>query len=142
MHYRTATPADVPLLAHMNQHLREDEGSRYQPQPPDLERRMRDLLADGYTAIIFEQDSAPVAYALYRPVEGGIYLRQFFVSRDYRRQGIGKQAVDLLMAQIWPPDARITLDVLVHNQHGLDFWKALGFSEYAVTLERVRDTAT
>jgi GNAT superfamily N-acetyltransferase len=138
--YRIATLADVPLLARMNQHLREDEQSRWVLTIEQLEGRMRGLLEDGYTAAIFEKDQISIAYALYRPVEGGIYLRQFFVSRDYRRQGIGREAIQTLLAEVWPPDARITLDVLVQNQPAADFWKVLGFSEYAITLERVNNT--
>lgn len=91
---------------------------------------------------IFEQHDVPVAFALYRPVEGGIYLRQFFVSREHRRQGLGKQAIHLLLNDIWPPEARVTLDVLVQNKRGYAFWKALGFSEYAVTLEMERSSKT
>jgi ribosomal protein S18 acetylase RimI-like enzyme len=139
MQYRTATTSDVPLLARMNEHLRQDERSRWSLTMPQLEERMRRLLVDeGYIAILFEIDSESVAYALYRPVEGGIHLRQFFVSRDFRRQGVGRQAIEILLNHIWPPEARITLDVLVQNQQGQAFWKALGFSEYAVTLEMVR----
>lgn len=139
MNYRTAGLSDVPLLAQMNQHLREDEQSRWSLTVPELERRMRDLLESGCTAIIFEIGGVPVAYALYREVEGGIHLRQFFVSRDVRRQGVGRQAFDILLKRVWRSDARITLDVLVHNQRASDFWKALGFSEYAVRLERLPD---
>lgn len=142
MHYRIATHDDIPLLARMNQQLREDEQSRWQLTLPQLEDRIRDMLAQWYTVMIFEQNGVPVAFALYRPAEGGIYLRQFFVSREHRRQGLGKQAIDLLLNDIWPPEARVTLEVLVHNQRGYAFWKALGFSEYAVTLEMERSSRT
>lgn len=138
MRYRTATLADVPLLARMNQHLREDEQSRWELTMEQLESRMRGLLEEGYTAAIFEDGEIPMAYALYRPVEGGIYLRQFFVSRDHRRQGVGRAAMQQLIDEVWPSDARITLDVLVQNHRAADFWKALGFSEYAITLELVK----
>jgi RimJ/RimL family protein N-acetyltransferase len=140
LHYRIATLADVPLLARMNQHLREDEQSRWVLTMAQLESRMRGLLDDDYTAVIFENSETAVAYALYQPVEGGIYLRQFFVSRDYRRRGIGREAIHLLMSDVWPPNARLTLDVLVHNQRAAAFWKAIGFSEYAITLELVQNT--
>lgn len=137
MRFRTASLADVPLLARMNRHLREDERSRYLLSPSDLEARMRRLLEkEGYTAILFEIEDEAVAYALYREVEGGIHLRQFFVSRDHRRRGIGREAMQLLFTRIWPPQSRITVDVLVHNQQGTAFWRALGFADYAVTLER------
>lgn len=137
MHYRPATPADVPLLAEMNRQLREDEASRYQLTKQQVEQRMTGWIQnEGYTATLFYEDHQPVAYALYKPVEGGIHMRQFFVSRAHRRQGIGQQAIELLLSEVWPPGARITLDVLIHNDRAYQFWKALGFTEYAVTLER------
>ncbi len=138
--FRTATVTDVPLLTRMNQHLREDEHSRYQITLAALQQRMADLLAADYSAIIFEINQQPIAYALFRPTESGVHLRQFFVERDYRRQGIGQAAMQILLTQVWPPQARITLDVLVHNQTGYDFWQSLGFQDYAISLERLPDT--
>ena len=35
---------------------------------------------------------------------------------------------------------RIRLEVLVGNQAGRAFWRAVGFKEYAVTLELLRPT--
>lgn len=138
MHYRLATPDDIPLLAQMNAALRQDEQSRYQPDIGQIEARMWQLLQDeGYSAVLFANDDSMVAYALYRPVESGIHLRQFYVSREHRRQGFGRQAIDLLRREVWPPDARITLDVLTHNHTAYQFWTALGFAEYAITLELV-----
>ncbi|MBZ0292882.1 MAG: GNAT family N-acetyltransferase [Anaerolineae bacterium] len=138
MRYRLATLDDIPLLAQMNDQLRQDEQSRYQLDMPQLEERMRRLIQDeGYTAVLFMEEANIIAYALYYAVEGGIHLRQFFVSRSYRRQGVGRQAIDLLRREIWPRDARITLEVLTHNERAYQFWKALGFTEYAITLELV-----
>jgi GNAT superfamily N-acetyltransferase len=99
---------------------------------------MQQWLATDYTAIMFEQHTMPVAYALFRPEAASIYLRQFFVERQYRRHGIGRRAIPLLLTEVWPPGRRITLDVLVHNQRGRAFWHALGFQDYAVTLELLR----
>ncbi len=138
MHHRQATHADIPILARMNQHLREDEQSRWSLTLSQLEDRMRQRFDEGYAAIIFELDVAAVAYALYRETEGGVHLREFFVSRDHRRQGIGKQAIAILLHEVWPASVRITLDVLVTNPSGQAFWQALGFSEYAITLELTR----
>ena len=140
--YRQAQPADIPLLARMNQDLRDDEQSHWQLTLPQLEDRMRTMLSQGYTAVLFELDTVPVAFALYRPTEGGAHLRQFFVERAYRRQGIGREAIGLLLTHIWPPQTRITLDVLSHNQTGYAFWQSLGFRDYAITLERLPDTTT
>ncbi len=96
---------------------------------------MRDWLAGDYLAVLFEIDGDPVAYALHRPEEGGIYLRQFFVLPEQRRKGIGRQAIRLLREEVWPEGVRVTVEVLIHNRAGTEFWRALGFERYALTLE-------
>jgi GNAT superfamily N-acetyltransferase len=135
LHYRIATAEDAPLLAGLNRQLIEDEGHRNPMTPPELERRMRDWLQGEYTAVIFELAGRPAAYALYRAVSEGIYLRQFFVDRAQRRAGIGRAAIDLLRDEIWPPGTRVTVEVLASNRRGYDFWRAVGFRDYAITLE-------
>jgi GNAT superfamily N-acetyltransferase len=139
LQYRTASATDVALLARMNRQLIEDEGHRNRMTLPELEERLRQWLAAAYTAVIFEQGATPVAYALFRPEAASIYLRHFFVARQYRRQGIGRQAMRLLLSEVWPAGWRITLEVLVHNQRGHAFWRTLGFQEYALTLEMLRE---
>ena len=37
--------------------------------------------------------------------------------------------------EVWPEGARVTVEVLVHNRVGVAFWRALGFQDYALTLE-------
>ncbi|MGB0387846.1 MAG: GNAT family N-acetyltransferase [Ardenticatenaceae bacterium] len=71
--------------------------------------RMRNWLENEYEAIIFEQDGVLVAYALYRHDPNSIYLRHFFVGRRHRREGIGRQAIQILLSQVWPPGRRVTL---------------------------------
>lgn len=139
---RPATDADVPLLATLNHQLIRDQGHRNSMTVPELEARMRRFLhSEGYTAVLFERDgdgagaTAVVAYALYRPAEdGGVYLRQFFVTRDARRIGVGREAIRLLRAH-WPAGIRITVDVLPSNEIGQSFWRSLGFTDYSLTLE-------
>lgn len=135
LQYRRATLADVPLLAEWNRQLVQDEGHRNRMTLPELEERMRGFLEGEYTAILFEQEGVPVAYALYRQDADSLYLRHFFVERSRRRQGIGRQAMALLRGEIWPPDARVTVEVLVHNRAVHAFWRSVGFQDYAVTLE-------
>ena len=48
------------------------------------ETHVRGWLAAEYRAALFELNSEPVAHALFRPAEGGIYLRQFYVARGCR----------------------------------------------------------
>jgi predicted acetyltransferase len=121
----------------MNQQLIRDEGHRNAMTIPELEQRMLDWLASGeYRAVIFERDSLPLAYTLYRTEEdSSIYLRHFFVSRQHRRQGIGRAAVEMLFREVLPPASRVTVAVLSHNETGRRFWSAVGFRDYALTLE-------
>ena len=135
--YRKATLADITVLAFLNQQLIEDEGSRTRMSLSDLEARMSQWLQDEYKAILFTQHDDIVAYALYRHDREAIYLRQFVVERRYRRRGIGRQAMHILLTTVWPPDWRVTLEVLAHNYRGQAFWRALGFRDYAITLERL-----
>jgi GNAT superfamily N-acetyltransferase len=134
--WRRPAAADLPLLARMNRQLIEDEGSRNPMRIPQLEARMRDWLESGeYDAILFEFHDAVVAYALYQQRTDAIYLRQFFVDRAFRRRGIGRRAIRMLLQDILPAGQRITLEVLTANPDGYAFWKRLGFRDYAVTLE-------
>lgn len=100
-----------------------------------LEQRMRGFIEGDYRAIIFEQAGEVVAYALYREGPEEIYLRQLFVVRNLRRQGIGRRAVELLRSRIWPKTKRLTVEVLVANEGAVAFWRAVGYVDYALTLE-------
>ena len=102
---------------------------------PELEQRMKSWLASEYAAVIFEDDGAVVAYALYREQPEEIYLRQLFVVRHRRRQGMGRQAVEILRSQIWPKNKRLTVGVLVRNTAAVAFWRAVGYRDYSLTLE-------
>src|SRR5215475_4759883 len=88
-----------------------------------------------YRAVIFVQEDTPVAYAPYREDPDEIYLRQFFVARTRRRHGIGRSAMQSLLSDIWPRTTRRTVSVLVHNTNGIAFWRAIGYQDYALTLE-------
>ncbi len=136
--FRPATLRDVPLLAHLNRQLVEDEGARTRLTLDGLEARMRGWLRGEYAATLFELGGESVAYALYRKSDGGTHIRQFFVVRHARRRGIGRRAIELLLKRVLASEATIELGVLAHNRRALDFWKAVGFAEYVITLEKLR----
>jgi predicted acetyltransferase len=96
---------------------------------------MRGWLAGEYRAVIFEDAGEVVAYGLYREQPELIHLRQLFVVRHRRRQGLGRMAVQILRSQVWPKDRRLTVDVLVANQSGVAFWRSVGYADYALSLE-------
>jgi len=134
--HRTATLDDVSLLTWMNRELFEDEGHRNRFKPISwLEHQMRGFLTGEYDAAVFEMDGKTVAYALYIDEGDHIYLRQFFVCRDRRRRGIGREAIETLRKRIWPRDRPVTVGVLIENRVGYAFWKAVGFKGYSMELE-------
>jgi len=136
MRFRRATIADLPLLARMNARLIRDEGHRNAMTGPELQMRMQGWLAGKYTAAIFESDAAQVGYVLYRREEPHIYLRQFFVERDWRRQGVGRAAIEWLLKNEWHDAPRVRLEVLTGNAAAIGFWRSVGFADYAITMER------
>ena len=80
----------------------------------------------------------PVAYVLWRrdPDYADVFVRQFFVERDWRRQGIGRSAIEWLLENRWQNAPRVRLEVLTGNVEAIEFWRAVGFSAYAITMER------
>jgi predicted acetyltransferase len=133
--YRRATAKDVPLLAELNHQLIRDEGHRNAMTVAALEERLRGWLSEEYTAIIFEENAEVVAYALFREQPDEFYLRHFFVARHRRREGIGRRAMRLLFEEVWPADKRLTVNVLTTNTAAVAFWRAVGYSDYCLTLE-------
>jgi len=135
MTFRRATLEDCALLAELNHQLIRDEGHRNSMTVPELEQRMKGWLASEYSAVLFEDGKEVVAYALYREQPEEIYLRQLFVVRSRRRQGIGRQALEILRFKIWPETKRLTVDVLIQNAVAVAFWRAMGYNDYCLTLE-------
>ena len=133
---RSATLNDCALLADLNYQLIRDQGHRNPSGPAELEERMRGWLSSGeYRGRIFEDGAEVVAYALYRETADEVHLRHFFVARGRRRQGIGRAAMKDLIERHWPRTKRLTVSVLVRNEAGLAFWRALGYADYDLTLE-------
>jgi len=135
MTFRPAALADCALLAELNHQLIRDEGHRNSMTVAELERRMKSWLASEYAAVLFEDGGAVVAYAVYAEQPEKIYLRQLYVVRNRRRQGIGRQAMEILRAKIWPANKRLTVEVLVRNTAAAAFWRAVGYQDYSLMLE-------
>ena len=136
MEYRTAGEKDLQLLTEFNRQLIHDEGHSNPMSVADLEDRLRAWLVRTYTAVLFSSQGPVVGYALYRTDNAGIFLRQFFICRHERRKGRGRAAMDLLFRRVWPAGATVSLEALCVNQTAIDFWRAVGFEEYALTFRR------
>jgi GNAT superfamily N-acetyltransferase len=138
MRHRAAAEADVPMLARFNQQLIEDEWGGGGMSLERLEARIRRWLADDdYRAVLFEEGGDTVAYALVSLEEDSAYVRHFYVLDAHRGSGVGRRAFELLLREVVPPTARITLDVLASNRGGHQFWRSVGFSDYAIRMERL-----
>ena len=107
---------------------------------PELAQRMRGWLAGEYRAVIYEDNHEIVAYALFREDSSEIYLRQLFVVRHRRGQGIGRRAVEILRSHMWPQNKRLTVEVLVANLRALNFWRSVGYADYSLSLEILPST--
>ncbi len=135
MDHRFATDRDLDLLAEWNHQLIRDEGHRNPMTVPELSERMRGWLGGEYNAVIFGPEAAPVAYALYKETASEVYLRQLFVRRDRRSEGIGRAATAILRRQVWPRRKRLTVEVLTANVRAVAFWRSIGYKDYCLTLE-------
>jgi GNAT superfamily N-acetyltransferase len=100
--YRRATPDDALVLASMNRHLIEDEGHCNPMSVEELAARMGTGLGEDYAALLVLRDGEPVGHALWRDETDWTYLRQFFIAREYRGQGIGRE---LMRAHVGRPAA-------------------------------------
>lgn len=143
MNWRYAEQADLDLLTRLNRCLQEDEGANPMELGP-LRARLERWLGSDHQAVIFEEQGAVAAYALFRPTNrdrdgaaGGIYIQQFYVERDRRRIGIGRRAFELLVAEVWPSDCGILLDTIYENHRAQGFWRSLGFSEHRLSFKRL-----
>jgi GNAT superfamily N-acetyltransferase len=142
MTFRPATTEDCSLLAELNHQLIHDEGHRNCMTVAELEQRMCGWLTGEYQAVIYEDGGQVVAYALFREQPEEIYLRQLFVLRHRRRQGIGRVAVETLRSQVWPKTKRLTVEVLIANKRGMAFWREVGYTDYCLSLEILPDSST
>lgn len=127
MTIKECTVEDVPLLAEMNQHFIEDEEPETNLSLPHLEERMHGYFRSEYLAFFFCVDDNIVGYALCSKTRTPVYLRQFFISRDERRKGYGKQAFHMLIDHLGVAEKDV--DVYAWNDSAIRFWRSLGFEK-------------
>ncbi|MBF9002489.1 GNAT family N-acetyltransferase [Vibrio nitrifigilis] len=134
MDIHRVTVSDIAILAKLNHQLIKDEGHRNPMSVDELEKRMSSWLSSGYFAALFSELDEIVGYTLWRQDEGFIYIRQFFITPDFRGKGNGKKAFYLSRDQFWSGQ-KLRLDVLINNHRGLEFWHTVGFGDYCITME-------
>ena len=117
---------DVAELTRMNRMLIEDEQADNNMSLPQLEHRMKAFLTGDYKAFFFDAIDKRVGYALVNMSAAPLYLRQFFICREYRRLGYGKKSFNALLDALQVSE--IDIDVYAWNRAGIAFWENLGFS--------------
>ena len=118
---------DIPQLAMLNKQLIEDEKSDNPMSVKELEERMLGFLDSEYEAFFFVAEEAIVGYALVKNTCTPLYLRQFFISRDYRKRHYGTEAFHALLKHLGVD--MLDIEVLPWNERGMRFWESLGFRE-------------
>ena len=121
------TASDAGQLAVLNRQLIEDEGSDNPMTIEELETRMKGFLETGYDAYFFTLQGEVIGYALVSTKAAPLYLRQFFIGRDHRREHRGTEAFRLLMGELETDS--VDVEVLSWNEPGARFWESLGFVE-------------
>lgn len=132
---RPAQEADLDQLVLFNQQLIIDQQHDNPATPAQLRERMARWLASAHVLALLEQNDTPVGYAVWRQNEDGVYLRQFFIARGWRRQGLERDAFMLLQRE-WAAQT-VKLDVLRHNEPALSFYRALGYADYSLILRKL-----
>jgi predicted acetyltransferase len=118
---------DTDLLARMNKQLIEDEKHDNKMNIEQLKERMNNFIISDYNAYFFKHRDSIVGYALVNVNKNPLYLRQFFICREFRRKGYGKLAFENLI-KLLKTDT-VDIEVMVWNEVGRCFWKSLGFEE-------------
>ncbi len=140
---RKHTADDLDLLARMNHELIEDEGHRSRLTVDELKERFKRFVGqDGWSVDLLMSDGEIIGYATHRyetdeaaRTGTSVHLRQFFISRDHRAQGIGRAALQALIQARFKPGERIFLNVLEDNLRGKAFWSRTGFVPYGTIME-------
>lgn len=132
MQLQKCSVKDVSKLALLNKQLIEDEKSDNAMNINELEKRMKEFLETDYSAYFFIEDSRIVGYALIRNTDNPVYLRQFLIDRNYRKNHYGTQAFQMLLKHL--DIKEINLEVLPWNKSELAFWKHCGFSETCIAM--------
>lgn len=137
-----ASVNDVSQLAVMNSRLIADEGSRNPMNTPQLEDRMRGFLEGTWKGDLIQVGEQVVGYILYQyrtdeyfPEQPEVYLRQFFIEREFRRQDLGRQAIERWRESRLLPGTIVSLDVLAVNPGGESFWRTLGFQPHSTHMK-------
>ncbi|HEV7311669.1 GNAT family N-acetyltransferase [Sphingopyxis sp.] len=131
---RSATPADLPLIAQFIRDLADYEKLAHEVRFDEAKLGEKLFGARPYAEVVIgELDGAPQGFALFfhnfSTFEGrpGIYLEDLFVRPEARGSGLGKALLSHLAALCTERDcARLEWSVLDWNAPAIGFYQSLG----------------
>lgn len=145
---RRADTADAAVLAQMNDRLVTDQGSASSWSPGKFQRRFEEWLRTGEWQVdVVVEDYQIVGYAVYQErrdyyyeSKTVTYLRQFYIDRDHRGQGVGREALSVLVETRFRKGQSVAVDVVATNPGGHGFWSKMGFSPYYTQMTMQRNS--
>ena len=88
---------DIALLSRLYHEMLEDEEFDVPRTAQTARDRMSEYLHNGETAFLFMGEDKVVGYALIIISRTPFYIHHFYICRDARRQGYGKEAFNALL---------------------------------------------
>lgn len=134
---RLVPSTDIALLSRLYQELLEDESFDGLRTLDELRDGMASHLGAGEVAFLFMAEDRVVGYALIVVTKSLPYIHHFYICRDARRHGFGKEAFYVLLDTL--KTDRIDLDVFVWNERGRAFWSSLGFVPRSIIMRYQAD---
>ncbi len=128
VNFIVASEENCEELATLNKKLIDDGGSNNNMSVTELENRMHEFVSGGYTAIIFEADGKHIGYTLIAVDKSPMFVRHFFIDKQFRRKGYGTAAFNKLITFLKVDE--IDLSVLASNKIGYEFWRSCGLIPY------------
>jgi len=80
-----------------------------------------------------------VVYYFYNSLgfsEQNLHISEFFIRKEYRRQGAGRKTIEKLSSSY--PVKEFRLEALKSNEAGVRFWQSLGFEPWKYIMKKTR----
>ncbi|QJD83216.1 GNAT family N-acetyltransferase [Cohnella herbarum] len=136
-----ASEEDLIILTEMNRQLIADEGSENPMNDEQLRQRMQDWILGDWNVDLLLFDNTVIGYALYQFRSNpyhmelkDVYLRQYFIKREYRNNGHGITGIEKLKQERFKGIQNLEIDVLQCNMKGQNFWRKAGFMPHYVNM--------
>ena len=126
-----ASERDCEILTKFNRRLIDDGGANNIMNDVQLMKRMEDFISsDDYDVLLFAKNECYLGYALINTSCTPLFIRHFYIDREYRRKGYGRIAFNQIVSLY--DTCQFDLTVLNNNTIGYLFWKSCGLVPYEI----------